>query len=283
VNSNPRNEWLNRKPGGLATRLKKMMEAAPFLTARAFGVAAGMHPSKVSRIANGETFPEDDDIRVWVATAGGTEAEAAELVALAAEGRTLWADLKRILREGIAEAQNDVNERIARSSTIAYFETTVIPGPLQTAGYAEALLRLLAPGMGEDDMAAAIAERVRRWEALHDRSKRWELLLTEPVLHMWPGEDGERVMRVQLDRILGLLGLPNVRIGVIPMRRCLTEAWPYSSFALYDDSAMVELLTGAQTLSGEAAAEYRGWLDRLWPEAVEDVDELGEMIARAAP
>lgn len=278
MNTDPRTEWL-RQEDGLADQLSAL-RASTGQSVRAFGEAAGIHPSRISRIENGQSVPDRHDIERWVAAAGA-DTDIEHLVALAGEAKTRFAGLKRMTRNGLAGAQADVDALIAVSDRITYFDTNIVPGPLQTASYTTALLPTIVPGVTDEDVRATVTSRVRRWEALHDQAKQWEIILTETALHLWPGDDGAQIMRVQLDRIRSLLGLPNVRIGVIPMHRGL-HVWPSTPFSMYDDAVLIETIAGAHTHYGDVAAEHITWLARLWTQAVEDVDLIIEILEGAA-
>jgi Domain of unknown function (DUF5753) len=60
----------------------------------------------------------------------------------------------------------------------------------------------------------------------------FELLLAEPVLRWLPCPT--EVIRAQLDRLQTVIGLPNARLGVVPLGGQL-DTMPQNSFVLYDD------------------------------------------------
>jgi transcriptional regulator with XRE-family HTH domain len=278
LNTDPRTEWL-RQEDGLADQLSAL-RARTGQSVRAFGEAADIHSSRISRIENGQSVPDRSDIERWVAAAGG-DADIERLVALAEQAKSRFAGLKRMTRDGLSRAQADVDALIAASDRIAYFDTNLVPGPLQTSAYTTAILPTIVPGVTDDEVRKTVASRARRWEALYDQAKQWELVMVETALHLWPGDDGGQIMRVQLDRIRSLLGLPNVRIGVIPMHRGL-HVWPSTPFSMYDDAVLIETIAGAHTHYGDVAAEHTTWLTRLWTQAVDDVDSIIEVLERAA-
>ena len=92
-----------------------------------------------------------------------------------------------------------------------------IPGPLQIPDYARRVLTEMISlhDLEIDDVDAAVQERMARAQMLYDPSKRWEFLLAEPVLRwLLPSP---AVMRAQLDRLQGVIGLDRIRLGIVPM------------------------------------------------------------------
>ena len=72
-----------------------------------------------------------------------------------------------------------------------------------------------------------VAARVRRQEVLYDTGKAFEFVICEAALrYLLCPED---VMRGQLDRLLGVLGLDHVSFGIIPPGRELPIA-PMAGF-----------------------------------------------------
>jgi Domain of unknown function (DUF5753) len=88
------------------------------------------------------------------------------------------------------------------------------------------------------------------------------------------------VIRAQLDRLQTVIGLPNVRLGVVPLGGQL-DTTPQNSFVLYDDVAKVETFVGSPPIPGDGAASYASIMVRLWAAAAEG-DEARRVIIRAA-
>lgn len=170
-------------------------------------------PSKVSKLENGRQTPSDDDIRAWT---GPTDGEA-HTEALLASLHTLevqHAEWQRILRSGLRPLQNEIVGLDAKTRFFRVFETTVIPGLLQTPEYARARL---AQGViifkVRDDIDEAVQARMKRQELLYRSDKRFHFVLTEAALRLRLCPP--KVMLGQLDRLVSLSALANVRLGVI--------------------------------------------------------------------
>jgi len=155
-----------------------------------------------------------------------------------------------------------------------------VPGLLQTAEYARHVLGEMVElhDLEVRDVDAAVATRMQRQQMLYDQSKRFEFLMAEPVLRWLLCPAG--AMRGQLDRLQTVIGLPNVRFGIVPMGVPLRAA-PQNSFQLYNDVAIVETFIGETTHQGDEAAAYQRALQRLWDDAASGEDAR-RLIIRAA-
>ncbi|MFR9780823.1 Scr1 family TA system antitoxin-like transcriptional regulator [Micromonospora sp. MS34] len=107
---------------------------------------------------------------------------------------------------------------------------------------------------------------------------RFEFLLAEPVLR-WLITSPE-VMRGQLARLQTVVGVPNIRFGILPLGVPLATT-PQNSFQMYDDVAIVETFVGETTYRDDEAATYTRAIERLWQEAVTGEDAR-RIIVRAA-
>lgn len=155
-----------------------------------------------------------------------------------------------------------------------------MPGVLQIPQYARRVLTEMVDlrGVAIDDIDAAVAVRMRRQQSLYDTTKRFEFLRAEPVLR-W-GLCPPSVMVAQLDRLATVVGMPNVRIGAIPLGVEIPTS-PQNSFQLYDDLAVVETFVGETTHGRRDSRAYARVMDRLWDEAAVG-DHARRLIQRAA-
>ena len=266
-------------PDGLATRLRVLRRASDLSGVR-LAAELGWQQSKVSRIETGDQMPSSADVRAWAQACDATDqiGELLDLRILAESNQTTW---RRRNRHGLAAVQAEFNELVRRSEVVRHFETSVVPGLLQTWDYtywvAQDVIRL--HGARDTGEAAAMADmRQHRAGYVHDLSKRFEFLLAEPVLRWLPCP--AEVMIAQLDRLLSVSLLPNVRFGVIPLGTRLDTA-VQNSFVVYDDIVRVDTYVAEDEYSGEAAMKYAMVLDMLWQEAVEG-DDARQLIIKAA-
>ncbi|MEV4544739.1 helix-turn-helix domain-containing protein [Micromonospora echinaurantiaca] len=97
------------------------------------------------------------------------------------------------------------------------FDESLIPGILQTKGYADSLFRL-GQMLSDDERERAVQVRLQRQALLMRRlpaAPRLESVLSEAVLRRTVG--GPAVMTSQLDHLLKLSELPNVSVRVLPL------------------------------------------------------------------
>ena len=84
------------------------------------------------------------------------------------------------------------------------------------------------------NLPAAIAARLERQQALHDKNRHFEFLMTEAALRWRPGPP--ELLAAQLDHIAALATLDTINLGVIPMDAEM-HAITRCSFILYEDRA----------------------------------------------
>lgn len=251
--------WLTQ-PDGIATRLGAMRRRAG-RTGQRLADDLGWSASKVSRVENGRVMPTAEDIRAW-SLACGLEAEADELIEALGEaaGRALrWQDR---LARGAASVDAAYDQLLAQSTDVAMVEVAMVPGPLQTVDYAEALFTELAAINPIDELPRARAERrARRHDHVYDDTKRFEFVITENVLRTGPATP--EVMAAQLDRLMTVLALGNVDLRVLPARPGITVA--VNSFAVYDrELVLVETFVDENEHHADAnSATYLRVLERL--------------------
>jgi transcriptional regulator with XRE-family HTH domain len=170
-------------------------------------------PSKISKLENAQQTPSEDDIRAWTAatnTAGEAEALLASLRTLEIQ----HAEWQRQFRAGLRPHQHEIAELDAATNVFRVFEPATIPGLLQTADYARARF---AEGVmlfnTPNDIDMAVRTRLQRQDLLQRRDKRFHFVLTEAALTY--RRCSADVLLVQLDRLVSLSTLPNVKLGII--------------------------------------------------------------------
>lgn len=271
-------DWL-AKPHGLAQRLREAREADG-LQAKDLGTVLRWDPAKVSRTESGKRTPTADDIRAWGKATHLGETKTDELLAMLEEFHSLRSSFRERARYGRVPLQAEYSKLYADTAYFRIFQTAAVPGILQVPEYARQVLTDAGSLLDSprDDVDAAVAERMRRQQALYDMGKRFEVILLESVLELLLCDPP--VMRLQLDRLYSATGLPNVRVGIIPLRVRLSTA-PQNSFVLYDDMVVVETFIGETRHFSEEAAQYAKVMEMLWSEAVEG-DEARALITAAA-
>ncbi|WP_413470958.1 helix-turn-helix domain-containing protein [Streptomyces peucetius] len=132
-----------------------------------------------------------------------------------------------VLRSQLPAWFQQVAELEARATEISTFQTHMVHGLLQTAGYARAVLGTLDPA-GLDDRTAVRLARQRILEK-EEPPVLWAIL-GEAALRQEVGGPG--VMRAQLERLLAYEEDPRVNVQVLPYRAG-AHAGLTGSFNLY--------------------------------------------------
>ncbi len=120
------------------------------------------------------------------------------------------------------------------------YEHNAIPGLFQTAAYCSAMLAFWSEFLdAPNDLDQALAARMERQRVIYRSGKRFIVVLEEQALRTW--FDTAETQLGQLDRLLGLMSMPNVWLGIVPL---MTERVAVGSagFWLFDD-ALVALET----------------------------------------
>jgi Domain of unknown function (DUF5753) len=204
-------------------------------------------PSKVSKLENGRQTPSVDDIRAWT-RATGSEGSTEGLLASLHTLEVQYAEWRRQLRGGLRPHQTELATLDARTRVFRAFESTVVPGMLQTAEYARARFAQGVAMFGvPDDVDEAVRSRIRRQDVLYRPDKRFQFIVTEAALRLRLCPPA--VMLGQLDRLVALSALANVRLGIIGFEARYVVA-PWHGFWIFDnDRVMVETYSAELNLA----------------------------------
>lgn len=273
------NDHLTRNDG-LATRLRK---ARGTLTMAEFAERAGWGPagkSKVSKIETGKQMPTSDDLVTWASIAGIDERLLEQWKAMLIEAEAFRADFQKRMRQGQRAVQQEYTDLAETTTHFRFFETCVVPRYLQVREYTVEVLREYHEDYGSiDDVEAAADERQASVRHLYDMTKRFDLLLDEPVLRT--RRFSVDVMRHQLDRLQSVIGLRNVRLGIYPSLSRPVKRLSRSSFELFDDIGYIETaLSDGPRLLIDDVTKLDGILKKLWTDAVEG-DDARQLILDA--
>ncbi|UWE08580.1 helix-turn-helix domain-containing protein [Actinacidiphila bryophytorum] len=263
----------------LAARLRELRLDAG-ITGRELARRAGWSVAKSSRIENAVTAPADADIRAWC-TACGAEGQADDLVAVNRQADAMYLHWKRLQRTGMKQLAETSATLYQRTRQFRVYASNVMPGYLQTSGYATALMSTIAAFRGTpDDVAAAVEVRMRRGRVIHEGDHRFATLIEEQVLHHRVGD--HEVMAGQLGQLLAAMSLPSMSLGIIPAGAPREQVmWPLEQFTVFDDTRIhVELLAAKVTVTAPSELDIylRAW-SRLTGLAVYGADARALIVA----
>lgn len=232
----------------LAARLRELRLDAG-ISSKEVARRCGWSVAKSSRIENAVTAPADADIQAWCA-ACGVEDQAADLIAANRQADSMYLQWKRLQRTGMKQLAESSAKLYERTRLFRVYASHVMPGYLQTPGYATALLRTIAGFRGTpDDVREAVEVRMRRARVIHEGDHRFATLIEENVLSHRIGD--QDVMAGQLGNLLAAMTLPSMSIGIIPAAAAREGViWPLEQFTVFDDSRIhVELLAAKVTVT----------------------------------
>lgn len=181
------------------------------------------------------------ELRCWRQRMGWSQVECGEKIAFSASlvgavetcKRTPTLDFARRLDEvlGTPGTFARLHELIAREAYPSWFapvigfereavrvhgwELGVVPGLLQTEAYARAVIRACRPTDSAEMIDRTVAARLDRQQILAgERAPLLWYVMAEGVLRHMVG--GAAVMAEQLDKLIGLAGMPGIVIQVLP-------------------------------------------------------------------
>lgn len=230
----------------LAGRLGEIRRDAG-LTGRELAHRCGWHASKVSRIENARTPPSADDIRLWAGHCRAAD-QAADLVASLRAVEGMFVEWRRMERAGLRRAQEARLPLYERTSRFRSYSSWLVPGMVQTRAYTTAALTAIQQRRGlVDDVEEAVTARLERQHVLYEGGRRFAFLVEESVLRC--GIGGREVMAGQLGFLITVGSLPNVSLGIVPMRPDRSR-WPAEGFWIFDmEQVNVELVSGYLTIT----------------------------------
>jgi transcriptional regulator with XRE-family HTH domain len=246
----------------LGDRIRRLRREAG-LTQVALAAGLGLRQSSVSEWETGRTAPEAGSLARLADILGLDEATRAELIDQVAELQLEISTWRNLHRRGHLANQARYARMESEATTIRILQMAVVPGLLQTPGYALAMMAHYDPALeGLDDL---VEGRMRRQAILSDPEKRFQFLVGESVLHSrrYPAS----VMREQLDRLLLLAAMQRVEVGVLPLAY---QHLAITSFIALDEALVLVELDTSEVMVRDAReiARYLDVFDRLRSVAV---------------
>lgn len=236
------------------------------MTVRASARELEWSEPKIWRIETGQTAMRGHDVDLMCRTYGVSPELTEALVGLAKEtkARGWWQASGDVIPAwfdvyvGLEEATRELH----------WYESELVPGLLQTAEYATALIRAGEPDLAAEEVDRRVAFRIAR-QALLSRPvapPQLTVVLNEAVIRRPVG--GPQVMREQLTWLIDAGELPNVSVRVLPFRAGLNLGMISGPFVLLrfpDDVkgraseppvVYIEHPTGALYLDKSAEIDY---------------------------
>jgi transcriptional regulator with XRE-family HTH domain len=237
------------------------------------------HPSKISRIESGQRAASVRDIRDLGQIYGIVDAAAlARLATLAREARQhgWWQDYD-LPTPAYVGMETD-------AARLSNFESSIVPGLLQTPDYARTVVRATRPELTAHQVEQTVEARIIRQNHARENSVDLWFILDEAALHRVCGSPP--VMRAQIDQLIASVDLAHVVVQVIPFTAG-AHLGMNSSFVMIDferpnvsSIVFVEGLVGYIYLEKDKdLARYRKAFDHLRAIAASPADSLGILAA----
>jgi transcriptional regulator with XRE-family HTH domain len=234
--------------------------------------------TKISRLETGARRPSLRDVRDLCGLYEVGEPSSTELMNLARGARepgwwTKYDDLSLDPLIGLEQA----------ATAITCYSMYYVPALLQTADYARAIIKAIAPKMDPDVLQQRVEARLRRQQLLDDADRpRYRVLLDEALLRRPVG--GPEIMADQLDKVLDTGRQNKVTVQVIPFEAgAHAAADGYFILLEFDDPNLspvvfLEGLTGIHFRERkDEIARYREAIEYLRDSALNPRDSLSLM------
>ncbi len=252
------------------------------LTGKQAAHVLGWSPSWVSRLLSGKRGGNALDIAAFLGVCRVKAAERNRLLALCQELNTPgWLQQHgcRLPKQLVTLIDHE-----NQASTISDFEAIVVPGLLQTRGYARALISRSGniPAEEVDEWVAARLARQNRFN--RDGRTRFFFYVHEFVLRTPVG--GPAVMSDQLHHLLRMSVRPDLTLRVVPTslgaHAAMSGSFRFMEFAEFRPVTYLESTTSSLFLElPEETAAYRSILGSLAETALGEA-ESRELIAGLA-
>lgn len=225
------------------------------ITGKELAARCGWSVAKSSRIENARTAPSDADVRAWC-HACGAEGHASDLIAANRQADSMYVQWRRVQRTGMRRLQEQSAQLYERTRLFRVYASRVVPGYLQTPGYARALMGTIAAfRQTPDDVDAAVEARMRRSRVVYEGDHRFATLIEESTLQHRLGDN--EVMAAQLGALLAAMAAPSMSLGIVPAAAAREHLmWPLEQFTIFDDTRVhVELLAARVTVTAPGELE----------------------------
>lgn len=246
----------------------------------------GSSETSVFRYEKGDTRPQPGVVAAMLDVYGvaGAEREALLEMARDARKRGWWHRYRQTLKPGF----DSYIGLEAAASVIRTYEAQVVPGLLQTADYARALINSVALNANPAEVEEKVSVRMSRQKLLASTAFQFQFIaiLDEAVFRRPVG--GAGTMREQIRHLIEMAGQPTVVIHVLPFAAGghpgLDGPFCLLSFPQQEDPDIVYLEQATSGLVPEDPEEVRQYtliFGALLGKALPAVDSIDFMSALA--
>jgi transcriptional regulator with XRE-family HTH domain len=271
----------------LAAELRRLREHAGF-TGEEIAVRLGWSTSKISRLERGQSGVKNADLRLLLDLYGLQAPHREDLLALARESmkRTGWIETASFPSWYAAYIYAE-----AEATTLWNWEPQIVPGLLQTEGYARAAMQgwISMFALPPTELDIRVDARMRRQQILSGEDPlEFSVVIDQSVIRRRFGDN--LTMRGQLERLAESSELPNVELRVLPLdghHPIGTGSFAYMQFAQVHDIPFHDIVVVEQLASNYYVEEtpdthkYRVAFEQLKADAL-DREQSRDLIIRTA-
>jgi transcriptional regulator with XRE-family HTH domain len=272
----------------LAAELRRLRERAGFIGEE---VARRLEwsTSKISRLERGQSGVKRTDLRRLLDLYRVDPKRREELLALAEESQP--SGRLKAISAGLPEDHVQFLSFEAEAESVWNWQPQIVPGLLQTEDYARAVMlgwhsMFTAPPSEAERRVEA--RRLRQQVLQRDPPLQLSVVMDESVLHRKLGEAS--VMRAQLEHIVEVSRLPNIKVRVLPLKSdppVTTGAFTYIKFPqLHDvplsDIVTFEHLTGTDHVEDQDETYKYGVAFQALEESALGLDQSREELVKVA-
>lgn len=239
-------------------------------------------PSKLSRLETGRRGASARDVADLCDLYEVDDEQRQHLLELASEGK------QRAWWQPLALPYSTYVGLEAEATSISDYGLGIMPGLLQTADYARAVVLAAVPKWVPDVVEQRVQGRMARQQLLYaSDAPHFEAVVDESVLHRVVGSPA--VMQAQLERLLELSDLPNVTLRVIPYEAGALPAGNNKFIILrfaqptVSDVVFIEGLTGDLYLDDPRDVEIYNTTFRTLVDLAASPDATLDIIAAMIP
>lgn len=213
--------------------------------------------AQLSRIERGSAMPTTEQARKLAALYRMDPSNRTHVVQAAKDHEAGRTDSRLVVQRGNVLSLQQRFRRIEQTATVLRgFSPSMVLGQLQTPAYAAAVF-------DQPVDSEVVRDRLRRAvQAPRNRGRVYNLILAEGAVR-WP-LGSQKLMAEQLDHLIAVSQLPNVRLGYIGWQ-ATADVGPGPGFNMYDDHTVVLSGIGGFALLNTSAdlANYRVVFEHL--------------------
>jgi transcriptional regulator with XRE-family HTH domain len=245
--------------------------------------------SKVMRIEKGDVSISASDLRVLLDFLDVRDpAEVKRMMTDARTSRSERWSSDPDFREHLTPATAQLLQFESEASAIRCYNNILIPGPLQTVDYTNAVFGLRIDELSNEAIKARAEIRIRRRDHIIYRPDRPDYLVILDESVLWREVGGPAVMGEQLQELHRITVETDILVRVIPFRAAAPIALlgPFTILDLGQEENAVLYREGYKTdeivHSRREIKGHREVFERLWPVALGDTESRALIHNRAA-